>query len=123
MKTCPNCFKNLTDSFSYCNECGSRLDGQNTGDFTTDFLNVFHVGGSFIYLFAVRGRQIVLEADTIEELRQLVGMNRFPWLEKKRSLLNPEVSLTEKSSDECAIIGVSTLTRNPQYSNLDRLFK
>jgi hypothetical protein len=123
MKTCPNCLKKLNNNFSYCNECGSELEGQNVGDFRTGLLNVFKIDGEFAYLFAVRGRQVVLKADSLEELEELVRLNRFPWEAGESSLLNPKVSLTENSFEECAIIGVSTLSRNPQYSNLDKLFK
>ena len=123
MKTCPNCLKKLNDNFSYCNECGSDLEGQNVGDFTTGLLNVFKIDGGFVYLFAVRGRQVVLKANTLDELEELVHLNRFPWQKEDSRLLNPKVSLTENSFEEYAIIGVSTLSRNPQYSNLDKIFK
>lgn len=123
MKTCPNCLKKLNDNFSYCNECGSDLEGQNVGDFTTGLLNVFKIDGGFVYLFAVRGRQVVLKANTLDELEELVHLNRFPWQGEDPCLLNPKVSLTENSFEEYAIIGVSTLSRNPQYSNLDKIFK
>ena len=123
MKTCPNCFKKLNESFEYCNECGSELDGENRGDFSTSYLNVFEIENEFVYLFAVRGRQVILKADTIEDLKEFVRIKKFPWKEIKTSLLAHETSLTQSADEEYAIIGLTTLERNPAYSNLDKLFK
>lgn len=123
MKTCPNCSKRLNESFTYCNECGSRLDGEITGDFKTGHLNVFRQGEEFVYLFSVRGRQVVLKANSLVELERLVRIEKFPWREPERGLLNHEASLTQSANDDYGIISVATLERNPDYSNLDKLFK
>lgn len=123
MKTCPNCFKKLNESFKYCNECGCNLDGENRGDFSTSYLNVFRIENHFVYLFTVNGRQVVLEADTIEDLKEHVRTNRFPWMKLKENLLSHKVCLTESADEDCTIIGLATLKRNPAYSNLDKMFK
>ena len=123
MNICPNCLKKVNENFTYCNGCGSTMDGEREGDFKTDFLNVFKMDGGFAYLFAVRGLQVVLKADSIGELEKLVRLNRFPWRELEKNLLNHEVSLTESPREDYAIISVSTLERNPEYSNLDKMFK
>lgn len=123
MKACPNCSKKVNESFSYCNECGSRLDSEIVGDFRTDYLNVFRIEDEFVYLFSVRGRQTVLKANSIDELREFVKIRRFPWREPEKSLLDHEVSLTEPANDDYSIISVTTLERNPEYSNLDKLFR
>lgn len=123
MKTCPNCSKTVNENFTYCNECGSRLDGEILGDFRTDCLNVFGIGDEFLYLFAVNGRQVVLKADSIDVLKESVRIRKFPWREPEKSLLDHEVSLTKPANEDCGIISVTTLERNPAYSNLDKLFK
>ena len=123
MKTCPNCSKRLNGSFKYCNGCGSNLESQVIGDFKTDYLNVFKINEEFVYLFSVKGRQIVLKANSIDDLREFVKIKRFPWREPEKSLLDHEVSLTKPAKDDYGIIGVTTLERNPEYSNLDKLFK
>lgn len=123
MKTCPNCSKRLNESFKYCNKCGSNLENEVIGDFKTDYLNVFKINDEFVYLFSVKGRQIVLKANSIYDLREFVKIKRFPWREPERNLLGHEVSLTKPVNDDYGIISVTTLERNPEYSNLDKLFK
>lgn len=123
MNICPNCFKKLNENFTYCNKCGSRVDEECRENLKTNFLNVFKRDSGFIYIFAVHGRQVVLNGDTIEELRELVRLNRFPWMELEANLLDTEVSLTESKNENYAIINLSTLERNPEYSNLDKMFK
>ena len=123
MKTCPNCSKKLNESFKYCNGCGSNLEGEVIGDFKTDYLNVFKINEEFVYLFLVKGRQVVLKANSIDDLREFVKIKRFPWREPEKSLLDHEVSLTEPVNDDYGIISVTTLERNPEYSNLDKLFR
>jgi hypothetical protein len=123
MKACPNCSKRVNGNFTYCNACGSRLDGEKTGDFTTDYLNVFHVDDEYVYLFSVRGRQVVLKANSIMELKEFVAIKRFPWREPEKSLLAHDTSLTKPVNEDYGIIGVSTLERNPAYSNLDKMFR
>jgi hypothetical protein len=93
------------------------------GDFKTDYLNVFKINDEFVYLFSVKGRQIVLKANSIDDLREFVKIKRFPWREPERSLLDHEVSLTKPANDDYGIISVTTLERNHEYSHLDKLFK
>ncbi|MEE1336133.1 zinc ribbon domain-containing protein [Methanobrevibacter sp.] len=123
MKTCPNCSKKLNETFKYCNECGSIIESEVVGDFKTDYINVFEIEDEFVYLFSVKGRQVVLKANSIEELREFAKIRKFPWREPERNLLSNEVLLTKTTNDNYGIIGVSTLERNPAYSNLDKLFK
>lgn len=64
-------------------------------------LNVFRDGDEYIYLFGVRGNQVVLRADSLEELAKIVEENHFPWefidwknslsTHKKENLPVPEV--------------------------------
>lgn len=98
MNTCPNCQKRLNENFTYCNECGSRVDGEIMGNLRTNFMNVFQINNVYMYIYSVHGRQVVLKADTIEELKELVRLNRFPWAEIEENLLNCEASLTDVSS-------------------------
>lgn len=88
MNTCPNCFKKLNENFEYCYECGCSVDGEMVGDFKTNLLNVFHIESEYVYIFAVNGRQIVLKADSIEELKEVVRLNKFPWMELEDNDLN-----------------------------------
>lgn len=92
MKICPNCFKKLNEKFTYCNKCGVDLDDGGSGkDLKTDYLNVFRKDEGFIYVFAVHGRQVILNADSIDELQKAVQLNKFPWRKLKEdnsALLN-----------------------------------
>ena len=45
-----------------------------------------------MYLFSVNGRQIVLKADTIDDLKELVMFNKFPWMEIENNNLSCEAS-------------------------------
>lgn len=79
MQLCPNCGKKLKDSFVYCRICGTKLKGENPGDFTTDMLNVFDHGDEFIYLFSNKGSQVVLKAGSIDELALMAIEKKYPW--------------------------------------------
>lgn len=80
MRICQNCGKKLNRNFTYCYECGCNLDEGSHGDFKTSHLNVFRNGEDYIYIFAVHGKQIILKSSTISELKMLVHMNKFPWM-------------------------------------------
>ena len=90
MNTCLNCLKKLNENFTYCYECGSEVGGEMIGDFSTNLLNVFHINNEYVYIFSINGRQIVLKADTIEELRESVKLNRFPWVELENNNLDSD---------------------------------
>lgn len=81
MRDCPNCGKSLNSNFTYCYCCGFDLDKEALGDFKTSYLNVFKNGDEFIYAFAVNGKQVILKSSTITELKMLVELNQFPWME------------------------------------------
>ena len=89
MKTCPNCSKKLYGEIEYCNECGSRIDGSVVGDFRTDLRFVFAHPDKYIFVNSSNGRQIVLEAQSIQELEVLVKRRGFIWTSKKDSAKNP----------------------------------
>jgi hypothetical protein len=135
MKTCPNCGEEFEDNFRYCDGCGSVLDGFRTGDFKTDFKNVFHDGGFYYYLSREGSRQVVIVADNLDNLKWKVDFCKLPW-EKTEvrkeaeddspNFLNPKVSLVEhypQKFEEYGIIGAKELGRNPAYKNLDKFFK
>ena len=79
MQVCPNCAKRLKDSHVYCRICGTKLDGENPGDFTTEMLNVFDYGDEFVYLFADNGNQVVLKAGSMDELASMAREKNYPW--------------------------------------------
>lgn len=79
MQVCPNCAKKLKDNFVYCRICGTKLSGENPGDFTTDMLNVFDHGDEFVYLFSDKGSQVVLKAGSMDELASIVSEKNYPW--------------------------------------------
>lgn len=79
MIECPNCKKGIRDSFKYCRFCGSKLDGEIMGDFTTDMLNVFMNDGEYLYLFSENGNQVILKAGSLDELAEMVGERQYPW--------------------------------------------
>jgi hypothetical protein len=79
MVICPNCGKVSRDSFTYCRVCGSKFNGEKTGDYSTDMLNVFTDGDEYMYLFSERGNQVVLKAGSMDELAQIVCKKQYPW--------------------------------------------
>lgn len=79
MVVCPNCGKKFRDGFRYCRICGSKLNGDELGDFSTDMLNVFKHGEEYLYLFCEKGNQTVIKADSIDELADIVREKRYPW--------------------------------------------
>ena len=81
MRNCPNCGKTLNDNYAFCWKCGCNLNTGGMGDFTTGLLNVFKDNEDYIYIYSVHGKQMILRASTIEELRMLVEVNKFPWME------------------------------------------
>lgn len=76
---CPNCEKKLSEKFTYCYECGCNVGEGVLGDFKTPHMNVFKDNEEFIYIFSVNGKQVVLRAGSIDELKMLVRLNKFPW--------------------------------------------
>ena len=81
MRNCPNCGKTLNDDYVFCWKCGCNLNTGGMEDFTTGLLNVFKDNEEYIYIYSVHGKQMILRASTIEELRMLVEVNKFPWME------------------------------------------
>lgn len=79
---CPYCSKKSRDNFEYCRHCGSKLSGEIVGDFKTDYLNVFRHSDEYIYIYAVNGNQVVLRADSLDELAGKVSVRNFPWVQK-----------------------------------------
>lgn len=79
MIECTNCGKELRDNFRYCRICGTELDGGESGDYSTDMLNVFRHGDEYLYLFSEKGNQVILKADTLEELAVMVADKKYPW--------------------------------------------
>lgn len=79
MAVCPNCAKKLRDNFVYCRICGTKLSGENPGDFTTEMLNVFNHEDGFVYLFCENGNQVTLKAGSMEELALLAREKKYPW--------------------------------------------
>ena len=57
------------------------MNSGDLGDFKTGLLNVFKNNHEFIYIYSVHGKQVTLKASSIEELRMLVKVNKFPWME------------------------------------------
>ena len=76
---CPNCGKSVRNGFAHCRFCGSEMNGEHLGDFTTDMLNVFKIGDEYLYLFSQKGNQVILHAGSIDELASLVEERKYPW--------------------------------------------
>ncbi|WP_407454803.1 hypothetical protein [Methanobrevibacter sp.] len=79
---CPNCSKELSGKVEYCNECGSKVDGSLVGDFKTDIHFVFKHPDEFVFVNSKNGRQIVLKANSLEDLERKVNQNGFFWVSK-----------------------------------------
>lgn len=79
MAECSNCGKQLKDNVKYCRICGTRLDGGTPGDYSTEMLNVFKHGDEYLYLFFENGNQVVLKADSLDGLEEMVCEKKYPW--------------------------------------------
>lgn len=112
MQECPNCAKKLRDSFSYCRICGTKLNGGNPGDFTTEMLNVFDYGDEFVYLFSDKGNQVVLRAGSIDELALMAHEKNYPWQfgdESKNTDSTGNVELVKTPPFETDFLNASSL--------------
>ncbi len=79
MVECANCGKHTRDNFEYCRICGTKLDGGELGDYSTNMMNVFRHGDEYLYLFSEKGNQVVLRADSLDEIAVMVGEKKYPW--------------------------------------------
>ena len=84
MKTCPNCGKLILHNF--CRHCGSDIENGILGDFKTDFLNVFKHSDEYVYIFSVRGNQVIIKSDDLDGLKLMVKEKHYPWMD----LTSPE---------------------------------
>ncbi len=76
---CPNCGKGVRNGFAHCRFCGSEMNGEHLGDFTTDMLNVFKIEDEYLYLFSENGNQVILRAGSMDGLAGLVEERKYPW--------------------------------------------
>ena len=76
---CPNCGRSVRNAFCHCRFCGSEMNGEHLGDFSTDMLNVFKVGDDYLYLFSENGNQVILRAGSMDELTGLAEERKYPW--------------------------------------------
>ena len=83
MINCPNCNKKMNERFEYCRLCGSKLNGENLGDYSTEINNLFKDNEGYYYLFAVNGKQIIIRNEDREEVKKEVLLRNYPWIEKK----------------------------------------
>ncbi len=79
MIECPNCGRSVRNAFAHCRFCGSSMNAEHLGDFSTDMLNVFKIGDEYIYLFSEKGNQIILRAGSMDGLASLVEERKYPW--------------------------------------------
>lgn len=125
MVSCPNCGEKMRNGFEYCRFCGSSLNGENPGDYKTDLLNVFRHDDEYVYLFADKGNQVVLRADSIEELGELACEMQYPWefrdwknnvkTSKRERLPAPEIKtefLRASALKEVEIIPTSSMKKH-----------
>lgn len=124
MVSCPNCGEKVRNNFVYCRICGCLLEGGDSEDHITDLLNVFKHSDEYLYLFCERGNQVVLKAESLEELEGLVSEKQYPWgfkdwknnvsSPKKETLPSPEVKtefLKASALKEAEIIPTSSIKK------------
>ncbi len=105
MINCPNCNKKVNERFEYCIICGSKLNGEKTGDFSTGINNLFKDEDGFYYLFAVNGKQVILRNENKDELKKEVLIRKYPWIEKnKPDAKNPSERKTHETENQTPII-------------------
>lgn len=79
---CGNCNSKIANGHEFCYRCGYNIrSGENAGDNSTGYLNVFRIDGRFAYIFMVKGKQVILMADSMEELESKAKYELFPWEE------------------------------------------
>ena len=100
MKTCPNCKKELNERFEYCRICGSKLNGESVGDFSTEIKNLFKKDEDIYYLFATNGNQVIVRGKTIEEIKNKVLRRNFPWIENKNYQMSEDNNKNYKMSGD-----------------------
>ena len=123
MAVCPNCAKKLRDGFVYCRVCGTKLSGENPGDFTTEMLNVFNHEDGFVYLFSDKGNQVVLNAGSIEELAFMAHENNYPWEFRDKSRNSTKkVELVKTPQFETDFLRASSLQK-PEVIPTSSTFK
>ena len=75
---CPNCNSEVR-AHEFCRKCGYNFHrDENYGDNSTEYMNVFRIGGEFAYIFSVNGKQVVIRNENLEELLVLVKDKQFP---------------------------------------------
>lgn len=90
----------MRDNFEYCRICGTELEGGVPGDYSTDMLNVFTHGDGYMYLFSEKGHQVVLKADSLDELACKVKEAKYPWeFRKFKDNKKPRNDETSQMSD------------------------
>ena len=50
----------MNNKAEYCRICGSKLNGDRVGDFSTEIINLFKDYEEYFYIFAVNGNQVIL---------------------------------------------------------------
>ncbi len=88
MKICPFCNKKMNDRSEYCRICGSKLNGEDLGDYSTEIINMFKDNEGYYYLFSVNGSQVILRDNLKEKLKIKVLNRNYPWNENKDYIKN-----------------------------------
>ena len=105
MIDCPNCNKKMNEHFEYCRICGSKLNGEKSGDYSTEIINLFKDDDGYYYLFAVNGKQVILRNKDKEELEKEVLNRNYPWIEKKnlkekKNIIESKQEIQKELKDE-----------------------
>ena len=123
MAVCPNCAKRMRDNFLYCRICGTKLSGENPGDFKTEMLNVFTHEDGFVYLFCDNGHQVILKAGSIDELALMANDKKYPWEFRAKSKNSPRnVEMVKTPQFENDFLKASAL-KEPEVIPTSSTFK
>ena len=129
MKVCPNCGKKVNEKFVYCRNCGSRMDGEIVGDFTTDIPNLFKNDDGYYYLFTANGIQQVIVGDDVDEVKRKVLLRKFPWpcensdtenLKRVDSKMREKSEFLKISSQHSNVVNASKKQSHASFDNTPR---